>query len=85
MRTMLPSGIATLLWCHLAVHSALAVVCVHGAVQFSSPKNHAQPLGLFNERSVNETCSGAVPDVTLAEKSGIMGLVTVDTRVMVYI
>jgi hypothetical protein len=61
--TMLPSGIATLLKVFLAVDQALAFTRVHGAVQFSSPKNHAQPVGRFNDPSVNETVNGSVPDV----------------------
>jgi hypothetical protein len=37
-------------------------------VYVSSPKYHARPVGLFNEKSVNETDSGAVPEVILAVK-----------------
>ena len=29
----------------------------------SSPKNHAQPVGLFVDSLVNETVSGSVPEV----------------------
>jgi hypothetical protein len=56
---MLPSGITTLLWEVLADHPELAFTRVQGAVYVSSPKNHAQPVGLFNDVSVNLTVSGA--------------------------
>jgi hypothetical protein len=69
---MLPSGIATLLCLNLPVQPALAVTCVHaGTLQFSSPKNHAQPVGVFNDESVNDTESGAVPETGLAVKLAI--------------
>jgi hypothetical protein len=61
MRTMLASGITTLLCWDLANHLAPAVCCVQGTVQFSSPKDHAQPVGLFVEVSVNCTFRGAGP------------------------
>ena len=75
IRTMLPSGIATLLCRYLADHPALAFTCVQGAVKFSSPKNHAQPVGRFDDKSVNKTGSGAVPKVTSAVKSAKGGSV----------
>jgi hypothetical protein len=37
-------------------------------VKFSSPKNHAQPVGLSDDASVNETGSGTAPEVRLAVK-----------------
>ncbi len=49
MRTMLPSGIVTLVCSILPFHSALAVISVQGALYVSSPKNHAQPVGLFED------------------------------------
>jgi hypothetical protein len=65
---MLPSGIATLLWKYLADHPELAFCGVQGAVYVSSPKYHAQPLGKFDDKSVNDTDSGAVPEEILAVK-----------------
>jgi hypothetical protein len=38
-------------------------------VYVSSPKNHAQPVGLFNDESVKETASGAIPVVGVPVKS----------------
>jgi hypothetical protein len=37
-------------------------------VYVSSPKNLVQPIGLFDDKSVNETGSGAVLEVILAVK-----------------
>jgi len=37
-------------------------------VYVSSPKNHAQPEGVFDDMSVNKTDSGAAPEVMLAVK-----------------
>jgi hypothetical protein len=51
--TILPSGIATLLARPLPDHPALAFISVQGAVKFSSPKNHAQPVGVFDDVSLN--------------------------------
>jgi hypothetical protein len=65
---MLPSRIATLLCWYLFDHPELAFCGIQGAVYVSSPKNHAQPEGKFDDKSVNETGSGAVPEVTLAVK-----------------
>jgi hypothetical protein len=50
---MLPSGITTLLATTLADHLGLAFISVQGAVKFSSPKNHAQPVGVFDDVSLN--------------------------------
>jgi hypothetical protein len=68
IRTILPSGITTLLCPSLVVQQLLAFTCVQGALKSSSPKYHAQPLGVPEERSVNEMVSGAVPEVTLEVK-----------------
>jgi hypothetical protein len=70
---MLPSAIATLVCSALADHPALAFTCVQGAVKFSSPKNHARPV-LFNDRSVNETGNGAVPERGEAVKLATGGI-----------
>jgi hypothetical protein len=42
-------------------------------------------VGSFNEISENETGNGAVPEVMLAVKSGIIESGAAGTRVMVYI
>jgi hypothetical protein len=60
---MLPSGNATLEKYCRAVHPELALLSVHTCVKFSSPKNHAQPVGLPVEASVNITCNGTGPEV----------------------
>jgi hypothetical protein len=65
---MLPSGIATLLCSYLADHPALAFTLVQGAVYDSSPKYHAQPVGLPLDESLKVTVSGAVPVVGVPEK-----------------
>jgi hypothetical protein len=65
---MLPSGITTLLCPILADHPGLTVICLHGAVKFSSPKNQAQPEGLFADKSINETVRGAGPDAGMPVK-----------------
>jgi hypothetical protein len=70
---MLPSGIATLLCWLLAVHPPLAFTDVHGAVKFSSPKNHAQPAGVFDDKSENETVNGSVPVVGVPLKLAFGG------------
>jgi hypothetical protein len=56
---MLPSCSTTLL--RLSDHPALAFTRVQGAVKFSSPKYHAQPVGLPVEASVNVTVNGDGP------------------------
>jgi hypothetical protein len=50
-------------------HPAPAVICVHGWVYVSSPKNQAQPVGLFDDKSVNEIGKGADPDCVSAVNS----------------
>jgi hypothetical protein len=65
---MLPFGVTTLLWSPLAGHPAPEVISVQGSVKVSSPKYHAQPVGLPVDRSVNFTEREGNPDVGLAEK-----------------
>jgi hypothetical protein len=71
---ILPSGVTTLVSDCLPAHPVLAFTCTQGCVYFSSPKNHAQPVGVFVERSIKETGNGAVPEVLLAVKLTIGGL-----------
>ena len=63
MSALLLSGVATRVGNNRALHPALAFTCVQDDVYVSSPKNHAQPVGLFDDVSENETGNGAVPDV----------------------
>jgi hypothetical protein len=65
---MLPSGSTTLLNLPLGDHPALAFTCDQYFAYVSSPKYHAQPAGLSDDESVNETVSGAGPYVLLAVK-----------------
>jgi hypothetical protein len=65
---MLPSGSTTLLNLPLGDHPALAFTCDQYFAYVSSPKYHAQPAGLSDDKSVNETESGAAPYVLLAVK-----------------
>jgi len=63
-----PSGVTTLLGALVPDHPILAFTSVHGTVKFSSPKNHAQPVRLFKEESVNETVKGSIPEVGVPVK-----------------
>jgi hypothetical protein len=65
---MLPSGNTTLLCEYLADHPEEAFTCGQYAVYVSSPKYHAQPVGLFDDASVKKTGRGAGPEVKLALK-----------------
>jgi len=81
---MLLSGSTTLLCQFLPIYPELAFCSVQLPVYVSSPKNHAHPVGLLFDWSVNCTASGAAPvvGVPLNAASGAAALaVPISSRV----